>query len=177
MPSALVHKPSTVAQQQLLSPHIHPHWASMLPHHSNKHEKIMKFKSIWMWTAKNRYFPHRSWKLCTTYSKGGGRGEGGLSSKIRPCVEELFLAYLLSLQPEFQLELSTVTVLTVLQVTSYGDCQTSEQIYVVYGCSMVKAVFYRILQPWIRRYKALNAVPPDCFWSPLYYLSKQHWCC
>jgi hypothetical protein len=27
--------------------------------------------------------------------RGGGRGSGGLSPKIRPCVEDLFLAYLL----------------------------------------------------------------------------------
>lgn len=48
-----------------------------------------------MQTARNRYFPRKSWELCTAYSKGGGRGSGGLNSKIRPCVEELFLAYLL----------------------------------------------------------------------------------
>ena len=47
-----------------------------------------------MQTAKNIYFPHILWELCTVYSKG--RGEGGLNSKIRPCVEGLFLAYLLA---------------------------------------------------------------------------------
>src|SRR5882762_6575117 len=46
-----------------------------------------------MWTAKNRYFPHRSWELCTAYSKGGREGGGleALARKFDPVSKSCFL--------------------------------------------------------------------------------------
>ena len=47
--------------------------------------------------AGNGNFPRKSWEYCTAYSNGGG-GSEGLSLKIRPYVEDLFLAYLLRVE-------------------------------------------------------------------------------
>ena len=41
-----------------------------------------------MWTTKNRYFPHRSWELCTAYSKGGLEA---LAQKFNPVLKSCFL--------------------------------------------------------------------------------------
>ena len=50
-----------------------------------------------MQTARNGYFPHKSWELCTAYSKGveGGGLEGGgleaLARKFDPVSKTYFL--------------------------------------------------------------------------------------
>ena len=49
--------------------------------------------------AGNGSFLRKSWKYHTAYGKGGGPGSEGLSPKIRPCVEDFYLAYLLEPAP------------------------------------------------------------------------------
>jgi hypothetical protein len=52
--------------------------------------------NVWKWTAGWGNFPHKAWESVTTYSRRGGRGSRGLNLKIQPCVENFFLAYLLT---------------------------------------------------------------------------------
>jgi len=51
-----------------------------------------KNNEIQMQTARNRYFPRKSWELCTAYSKGGwGGGLEALARKFDPVSKSCFL--------------------------------------------------------------------------------------